>query len=122
LQWIDNKEEHIAVVGWATLAGVVSLKPDSELDLSTLSMLVKRVSSNIHHARNQEKQAMNGFLISVGSYVSSLSQEAIYTANKIGTLTVDKNGTACKVPLAAEYIKKATDKGSLNKKKKKLKC
>jgi len=122
LKWIDDKEEHVAVVGWATVAGLVSIKPDGELDLNTLRILLKRVTANIHQARNQEKQAMNGFLISVGSYVSSLSQEAIAVAKQVGTLTIDKNGTACKVPLAADYIKKATDKGSLSKKKKKLKC
>jgi 3-methyladenine DNA glycosylase AlkD len=122
LEWINDKEEHIAVVGWTTLAGLVSLKPDSELDINTLSNLLKRVTSNIHNARNQEKQAMNGFIISVGSYVAALSQEAISAAHQIGTLTVDKNGTACKVPLAADYIIKATNKGSLTKKKKKLKC
>ncbi len=122
LKWIDDKEEHVAVVGWATVAGLVSIKPDGELDLNTLRILLKRVTANIHQARNQEKQAMNGFLISVGSYVPSLSHEAIAAAQLVGTLTIDKNGTACKVPLAADYIKKATDKGSLSKKKKKLKC
>lgn len=122
LKWIDDQEEHVTVVGWSTLAGIVSLKPDSELNTYLLNTLLKRVVTDIHQARNQEKQAMNSFLIAVGSYVSSLSEEAIAAANQIGPLSVDKNGTACKVPLAADYIKKATDKGSLSKKKKKLKC
>jgi 3-methyladenine DNA glycosylase AlkD len=120
--WIEDKEEHVAVVGWSTLGGLVSLKPDAELDLPALSVLLNRVSSSIQKARNQEKQAMNGFLIAVGSYVAPLSQEAIALAQQIGTLTVDTNGTACKVPSAADYIQKAIAKGSLTKKKKKLKC
>jgi 3-methyladenine DNA glycosylase AlkD len=122
LDWIDDEKEHVAVVGWSTLAGLVSIKPDTELDLPALHALLKRVSSQIHEARNQEKQAMNGFLISVGSYVASLSQDAIGIAEQLGILTVDTNGTACKVPSALDYIQKAVAKGSLTKKKKKLKC
>jgi len=122
LQWIEDQKEHVTVVGWSTLAGIVSLRPDNELNCSQLSMLLQRVAAHIHQARNQEKQAMNSFLIAVGSYVNALSPEAIAAANQIGPLSVDKNGTACKVPLASEYIKKATEKGSLIKKKKKLKC
>jgi 3-methyladenine DNA glycosylase AlkD len=122
LQWIDSKEEHIAVAGWSTLAGLASLKPDNELDIPTYKKLLLQVADKIHPARNREKQAMNGFIIAVGSYITELSNDAITTANKIGVLTVDMNGTACKVPLAIDYIQKATAKGSLTKKKKKLKC
>ena len=126
MAWIDAKEEHIAIAGWSTLGGLVALKPDSELDIATFRKLLQRLSQTIHSARNREKQAMNGFIIAVGSYVTELSAEAVTIANAIGALTVDMNGTACKVPLAADYIKKAVDKGSLGKKKKKkkkkLKC
>jgi 3-methyladenine DNA glycosylase AlkD len=122
LKWIDDQDEHIAVAGWATLGGLVSLKPNDELDLPIISALLKRVKSTIHEARNQEKQAMNGFLISVGSYVAPLSEEAIILAQQIGTLQVNQNGTACKVPAAADYIQKTISRGSLDKKKKKLKC
>jgi hypothetical protein len=122
MQWIDAKEEHIAVAGWATLGGWASLKPDSELDIPTYKKLLYRVAIEIHTARNQEKQAMNGFVIAVGSYITELSAEAIAIAHKIGILTVDMNGTACKVPFATDYIKKVSDRGSIGKKKKKLKC
>jgi hypothetical protein len=122
MQWIEAKEEHIAVAGWATLGGWASLKPDSELDIPTYKKLLTRVATQIHTARNREKQAMNSFIIAVGSYITELSAEAISIAHKIGVLTVDMNGTACKVPLAADYIKKVSDKGNLGKKKKKVKC
>jgi len=29
MAWIDAKEEHIAVAGWATLGGLTALKPDN---------------------------------------------------------------------------------------------
>jgi len=122
LQWIDAKEEHIAVAGWSTLGGLTALKPDSELDIPAYKKLLDRVAAQIHTAGNREKLAMNGFIIAVGSYIPELTAEAVAVANKIGILTVDMNGTACKVPLAADYIKKVSDKGQLGKKKKKLKC
>ena len=122
MQWIDAKEEHIAVAGWSTLAGLTALKQDEELDIPTYKKLLSRVAKEIHTAGNREKQAMNGFIIAVGSYSNALTAEATAVANQIGVLTVDMNGTACKVPLAAEYIKKVVDKGHLGKKKKKLKC
>jgi len=65
---------------------------------------------------------MNGFVIAVGSYIAPLTNDAIAAANKIGPVTVDMNGTACKVPDAVEYIKKAEARGALGKKKKMVKC
>ncbi|HXB93633.1 MAG TPA: hypothetical protein VNU70_00700, partial [Puia sp.] len=65
---------------------------------------------------------MNNFVICVGAYVLPLHKEAIATAKKIGTVTVDMEGTACKVPDAAEYIAKIEARGALGKKKKTVKC
>ena len=65
---------------------------------------------------------MNGFLIAVGCYVSSLTDATISTSKKIGSIKVNMNGTACKVPDVVEYIKKVKDKGTLGKKKKMARC
>jgi 3-methyladenine DNA glycosylase AlkD len=122
LKWIDDKKEHIAAAGWATLGGIVSVKPDKELDLAAFRSLLARVVTTIQKADNRVKYQMNAFLISVGAYVTPLTGEAIATAKKIGTVTVDMNGTACKIPEAIAYIKKIEDRGSLGKKKKTVKC
>ena len=122
LEWIDSKEEHIAASGWCTLSGLVASKPDEALDMKLLKTLLGRVEKSIHTAKGREQNTMNGFIISVGSYVKALTQDAISTANKIGTITVDINGTASKVPKATDYIKKISDKGNIGKKKKVLKC
>jgi len=122
LEWIDAKEEHIASAGWATLGGWVALKPDKELDLKILKGLLDRIIKKIHGARNRERQAMNLFIISLGIYVKDLTKDCMAAAAKIGPVTVDMNGTACKVPDAAAYIKKAADKQAIGKKKKTLKC
>ncbi len=122
LDWIDDKQEHIVAAGWATLSGLMALKPDNELPIPTIKKLLSRIEKNIHTSKNREKSGMNNFIISVGSYVKDLSKEAITLANKIGPITIDTNGTACKVPNAADYIKKVIDRGNLGKKKKTIKC
>jgi hypothetical protein len=122
LQWIDSPEENIAAAGWSTLGALVSLKDDSELDLSELKSLLSRVVKNISSSKNRVRYAMNGFVIAVGSYVTALTETAITVAKKIGTVTVEKNETACKVSDATAYILKIKEKGGLGKKKKTVKC
>jgi 3-methyladenine DNA glycosylase AlkD len=122
MEWINQKEEYIAAAGWATLGNLVSLKPDSELDKTMLKALLQRIAQTIHTEKDRVRYTMNGFLISVGAYVPDLTEEVVAIAYKIGTVTVDMNGTACKVPEAPEYILKVQSRGSLGKKKKTVKC
>lgn len=122
LEWIESPQEYIAAAGWSTFNNIVSLKPDNQLDISLLRGLLARVERNIHSAPNRVRNAMNSFIISVGTYVAPLTEDAIATAENIGTVSIDTNGTACKVPYAVDYIKKASDKGSIGKKKKMVKC
>ena len=121
-EWIDSKEEHIATAGWATLGGYVALIPDENLDLPMIRRLLTRVVTKIGSAGNRTRYTMNGFVIAVGCYVKALTREALAAANQIGTVTVDMNGTACKVPDAIDYIKKVEERGALGKKKKTVKC
>ncbi len=122
LEWIDSAEEQIAVIGWATLLNLVSQKPDNELDLPELRTLLARVVNTIHTSPNRVRSLMNNFLISLGTYVSELTDEVIAAAKIIGDVMVDKGDTACKVPRAEDYILKAKAKGNLGKKKKMVKC
>lgn len=122
LEWIESKEPGIAGAGWNTLSNVVALRHDAELDIKKIQALLQRVEKEIHSAPNRVRLCMNGFIIAAGSYISGLTDKAIATANKVGTVIVDMNGTACKVPSAAAYIQKVKDKGKLGKKKKTVKC
>jgi hypothetical protein len=122
LKWIDAKEEHIVTTGWSTLANLAALLPDDKLDLPGLKTLIARVVKDIHSAPNRARYHMNNFVICIGSYVIPLSADAIAAAKKIGPVTVDVSGTACKIPVATEYIQKAKEKGRLGKKKKTVKC
>ena len=122
LEWIESKKEDIASSGWATLRGLVAIKDDAELDLTELKQLLQRVQQTIHQQPNRVRYAMNDFVISVGSYVKALTDTALQTAAKMGTVMVDMSGTACKVPSAAEYIQKVQKRGTIGKKRKTVKC
>lgn len=122
LEWIDSDEEHIASSGWSLLAGLAMLKQDDEIDFDLYRKLLKRVESDIHHSKNRVRYAMNNFIISTGTCLKELTQEALDTARKVGKVEVNLGETACKVPLADQYIAKVIDSGRLGYKKKTLKC
>ena len=121
-EWIENAEENIAAAGWSTWSCVISVVPNENLPIERIRLLLNKVKTNIHSSPNRVRYCMNNFVISVGSYIGELSEEAIHIANHIGKVNVDMGGSACKVPLAAEYIEKSKAHGSLNKKRKLVKC
>ena len=122
LKWIQSKREHIAAAGWATLSSLVATKDDAELDLAELKQLLQRVQKTIHEEPNRVRYAMNGFLIAVAAYVQALTDVALEAAHKMGQVTVDMGGTACKVPYAVDYIAKVQQRGTIGKKRKTAKC
>lgn len=122
MKWIDSPKENIATAGWNTLSGVIAMKPDNELDMARIKKLLQRIVKEIHAAPNRVRYTMNGFVIGVGGYIKELTKEAIEIAKKIGDVYVDMEGTSCKVPSAADYIKKMEAKGYIGKKKKTVKC
>jgi 3-methyladenine DNA glycosylase AlkD len=121
-EWVESAKEHVAAAGWSTLASLVATKNDDELDIPALKKLLQRVQKSMHKAPNRVRYAMNGFVISVGSAVTDLHEPAIQTARKIGKVSVDMGGTACKVPDAEEYIDKVAQRGAIGKKRKSAKC
>ncbi len=122
LKWIKSNEERIASAGWATLAYYAGVNQDEDLDIKTYSKLLYTVEKKIHSAQNRVRYAMNGFVIAIGSYIVELTEKASLVAKNIGKVNVEMGGTACKVPLATEYIKKVIDSGSLGKKRKTARC
>ena len=122
LHWIESKKESVASSGWATLGGLVSIKDDADLDLLELKRLLQRVQKQIHLQPNRVRYVMNGFVIAVGCYVKALTEVASQIGSKIGPVTVDTSGTACKVPFAPDNIQKVRDRGTIGKKRKTTKC
>ena len=122
LEWIDSKVEKIVTSGWNTLSLLMSFIPDEQLDKKQIEALLKRIQKEIHGEENRIKYTMNGFVISVGTYIPSLLELAKKTALAIGKITVEMEGTACKTPLAIDYIEKIEKKGMVGKKRKTTRC
>ncbi len=121
LKWIKAKQEPIAATGWCTYAGIVAVTPDEDLDLNEIKGLLDHVVQHIDDAPNRVRYTMNGFVISVGGYVKPLLKHAKAAAKKIGKVSVDMGDTACKVPLATEYIAKMEKSSRFGKKRQTVK-
>ncbi len=121
-KWIGSKQALVAAAGWNTYALAIAVRPDSELDFAEIKQLLKTVEAEIATAENRVRYCMNAFVISVGSYVEPLLKAAKSTAKKIGIVHVDLGDTACKVPLASDYLRKIEDMGRIGQKRKSTKC
>ena len=122
LQWMKSKKERVAASGWCTYSGLLSTKPDEELDLKEIESLLNAIVKGIEGAENRVRNAMNGFVIAVGTYVKPLLKQAKSAARQIGVVTVDVGETACKVPLATAYIEKIEAAGRVGRKRKTIRC
>ncbi|MEJ6645414.1 MAG: DNA alkylation repair protein [Akkermansiaceae bacterium] len=121
-KWIEAKSELVASGGWSTLTHYISIAPEEEIDEAACEALLNRVVAEIHDERNEVKAAMNGFVISVGSYIPSLLKKAKAAAKKIGQVVVDQGNTGCKTPDALPYIEKIEGMGRVGKKRKMARC
>ena len=122
LVWIKSKNEIQKIAGWATVSAVSSIRPDTELDLDEYQRLLEDVERTIHAAKDAVRYQMNSFVISVGSFIVSLTEAAMKAGHRIGVLQVDMGDTSCEVPFAPEYIQKVRDKGRIGKKRSSAMC
>ncbi len=122
LEWIGSDKEMTATAGWATLGSIVSVTPDSQLDLPKLRELIAQVGRTIHQSANRVSYSMNTFLISTASYVPELTELCKSTALSVGKVMVDVGGTSCKVPYAPDYISKVEKMGRIGQKRKMVGC
>ena len=122
MKWIASKHENVASAGWSTYSGLVATEPDAALDLTEIEKLLASIPAAIGQAKNRARYTMNGFVIAVGAYVQPLLRQAKKTAQQIGAVEVQMGETACKVPLATEYIAKIEAAARIGKKKKTIRC
>ncbi|MDB4724238.1 DNA alkylation repair protein [bacterium] len=121
-KWIRSKKETLSSTGWCTYSGVLAKRGDDELDLAEVGGLLSKIETELDHSANRVRYTMNGFVIAVGSYVQPLLKSAKRTAKKIGVVVCDVGETACKVPLATDYIAKVEKMGRVGRKRKTVKC
>ncbi|WP_026567821.1 DNA alkylation repair protein [Bacillus sp. UNC41MFS5] len=121
-EWMKSDEEMITVCGWNTYANYLSITSDEKLDIEEIRSLLQQVERTIHEEKNRVRYVMNGFVISTGAYVTALYDEAVTVAEKIGKVHVNVGQTACKVPIATDYIKKIEDRNKIGIKRKTCIC
>lgn len=121
-KWIRSKKPIQKIAGWATLTCLVSIIPDADLDLQRIEELMLQVKKDIPKSEDRVKYQMLFFIISVGVYVQSLNSKAKQLAEEMGQVEVDMGETACQVPDPVAYIEKVEARGTIGKKRKKVKC
>lgn len=121
-EWIESDSETIATSGWSTYTNYLSITPDEKLDIEEIRQLLNRIETTIHQEKNRVRYTMNNFVIAVGTFVEELHKEAYEVGENIGKVHVNVGETACKVPLATEYIKKVEARGKIGSKKKTCIC
>jgi 3-methyladenine DNA glycosylase AlkD len=122
MKWLKMKDPKRACAGWSTYSAVIAIRPDDELDLDEIKGLLEKVEAEIDTALNRVKYCMNGFVISVGSYVKPLLKAVKASAKRIGVVEVDMGDTACQTPSATDMIAKIESMGRVGKKHKTAKC
>lgn len=120
--WMASPVEGTAAAGWSVLSSAMSVTPDDQLDVAWLERLLDSVPDRLAASPNRVRYVMNGFVIAAGCFVPALTERALATAARLGKVSVDMHGTACKVPDAAACIEKVRQRGTLGRKKKAIKC
>jgi 3-methyladenine DNA glycosylase AlkD len=104
-QWTNAENEWLGQAGWNLLAHLAL--QDASLPDDYFRPYLKTIERDIHQRQNRVRYSMNNALIAIGMRNSTLQEEAIAAATKIGRVEVDHGETNCKTPDAIAYIHKA---------------
>ena len=105
LIWIESTKEWIGRAGWNILNNYALYHKD--LPDSFFEPYLSKLEAQLQTSKNRTKQAMNNTLIAIGIKSAELAEKAITVARKIGKVTVNHGKTACKTPIAEDYIIKS---------------
>ncbi len=103
-EWIESKKGWTNRAGWQLLTHLAM----GNYGLPNIYFIpfLKLISSEIHKAPNQARDAINGALIAIGLRNDILEKRALNVAGKTGTVEVNYGETYSKIPSATEYIKR----------------
>lgn len=121
-RWIRSGDERRESAGWACYEWLLGWRPDTYFDPAHISELLALAASTIHGAHPRVKRAMNSLIVAVGVSYQPLHEEALRTAEAIGTVTVESDGETKPLASAADQIKKAAEKGRLGAKRRAVRC
>lgn len=121
-RFIRADKEYIVAAGYATLASTIMMLPNKEIDINYLREVIDTIEKTLHHQPNRVRYTMNNTLIAIGVSVDELKNEVLRVAKQIGEVSVEMNGTACKVPNIEQSIMANFNRYGANYKKKKARC
>jgi 3-methyladenine DNA glycosylase AlkD len=103
-RWIGASDERLLAAGWTLLGRLSDL--DESFPEEELLRRVAEIEKSIHAAPNEVRSDMNRALITIGGRAPALRKAVIAAAKRIGAVSVDHGGTACKTPDAVEAVEK----------------
>lgn len=121
-RWIASGKELYVSAGYSCYCWLLGSRRDEEFDREKLNTMLETVEKTIHSSPDRARYAMNNFVTTVGISYVPLHEKAISVANNIGTVDVFRGKTKCSVPVAADEIQKAVDKGRIGFKRKNVRC
>jgi 3-methyladenine DNA glycosylase AlkD len=120
-RWIATDKELYISAGYSCYCWLLGNRKDEEFDVEKLNTMLETVEKTIHRSPDRVKYAMNNFVTTVGVSYIPLQEKAVSVANNIGTVEMSGN-TKYNIPVAAEEIQKAVEKGRLGFKRKNVRC
>jgi hypothetical protein len=121
-RWIQTGNELFVSAGYGCYCWLLGNRKDEEFDREKLNTMLETVEKTIHSSADRAKYAMNNFVYTVGVSYIPLHEKALSVANTIGTVDVFREKAKCSVPVAADEIQKAVEKGRLGFKRKNVRC
>lgn len=121
-KWIATGKELYMSAGYSCYCWLLGNRKDEEFDREKLKNMLQTVEKVVHSSPDRAKYAMNNFVTTVGISYIPLHEKAVSVANNIGTVDVFRDKIKCSVPVAANEIQKAVDKGRLGFKRKNVRC
>lgn len=103
--WLVSPEESMRCMGWLLVGALAML--DETLPDPWFSDQLAIIEKTIHSVGNEEREAMNRAVISIGCHNAALRKTATAAAKRIGKVEVDHGDTSCKTADATTSIEKA---------------
>lgn len=103
-EWLASRETGVRANGW-TLCGCLA-NGDETIPDEWFAKLLERIEKSIHAAPNEEREAMNTALITIGGRNAAMRKAATAAAKRIGKVEIDHGDTECKTRDAIPYIEK----------------
>jgi 3-methyladenine DNA glycosylase AlkD len=121
-RWIASGRDLHVSAGYSCYCWLLGNRKDEAFDREKLSVMLDVVENTIHASEDRAKYAMNYFVTTVGVSYQPLHEKALTVAKAIGTVAINGGKKSISLPVAADEIQKAIDKGRIGFKRKHVRC